>query len=173
MTDKTFFQRLSHSDVDVVQRLLDLLEARGLAYCVIGGLAVNAYAEPVVSLDLDLVVVAEGIEGLVAAAEQAGFRVRTFAHSVNLDLAGSDLRIQLQTDPRYQAFLGRADVREVLGYALRVASVEDVLQGKLWAWQDTRRRPSKRQKDLSDLLRLAEALPQLRDRLPEPVRQLL
>jgi hypothetical protein len=38
--------------MDVIQLLLSLLKETGSAYCAIGGLAVNAYAEPVVSLDL-------------------------------------------------------------------------------------------------------------------------
>jgi len=37
-----------------------------------------------------------------------------------------------------------------------VADVEDVLQSKIWAALDETRRPSKRQKDLADILRLVE-----------------
>jgi hypothetical protein len=89
---------------------------------------------------------------------------------VNLTAPGSDLRIQIQTDARYQAFLPRAETRIVLGYPLRVAALEDVLQGKVWAWSDPARRRSKRQKDLADIARLAEAYPSLRELLPEEVR---
>ena len=39
---------------DLLERTLQILEEAGARYCVIGGQAVNAYAEPVVSLDLDL-----------------------------------------------------------------------------------------------------------------------
>jgi hypothetical protein len=92
---------------------------------------------------------------------------------VNLSVAGSDLRIQLQKDPRYQAFLSRAVRRRVLGYELFVACLEDVLQGKLWAYADRTRRASKRQKDLADILRLVETNPQLRDRVPVEVLSLL
>src|SRR5918994_4440590 len=52
-------------------------------------------------------------------------------------------------------------LRDVLGVQLPVASVEDVLQGKIWAVLDPGRRPSKRQKDLADIARLLEAYPQL------------
>jgi hypothetical protein len=44
---------------------LDTLSTSNVDYCVIGGLAVNAYAEPVVSLDLDIVVAADNIETLI------------------------------------------------------------------------------------------------------------
>ena len=46
------------------------------------------------------------------------------------------MRIQLQTDVRYREFIGRSNVRTVLGNEMRVACVEDVLQGKVWAYLD-------------------------------------
>lgn len=166
MNAKEFMNAVANGDVDAVQVLLDLLSTTGAAYCVIGGLAVNAYAEPVVSLDLDIVVAADRIDDLREAAEAKGLGVQAFEHSVNLTVAGSDLRIQVQTDPRYQAFIPRAADREVLGYHLRVAALADVLQGKVWAHADPHRRASKRHKDLADILRLVEAHPALRDALP-------
>ena len=96
----------------------------------------NAYAEPVVSLDLDLVVVSDRIGDLADAARAAGMKVEEFEHSVILWITASDLRVRLQKDPRYQAFLPRAVVRPVLGYKLSVACLEDVLQGKVWAYSD-------------------------------------
>jgi Nucleotidyl transferase AbiEii toxin, Type IV TA system len=52
---------------------------------------------------------------------------------------------------------------------LPVARVEDLLDGKVWAAMDPRRRPSKRQKDLADIARLLEAFPALRERVPGEV----
>jgi hypothetical protein len=95
--------------------------------------------------------------------------VQRFAHSVNVAARDSDLRLQIQTDPRYEAFVARARVRDVLGLRLPVAAAEDVLQGKIWAVQDEGRRPSKRQKDLADISRLIEAEPTLRNRVPADV----
>lgn len=85
----------------------------------------------------------------------------------------SDLRIQLQTDERYQNFLQRSSAKEVLGYPMKVASLEDVLQGKTWAYLDRERRPSKRQKDLADIFRLAEAFPRLKKLLPKELQDKL
>jgi hypothetical protein len=42
-------------------RLVALLAESGIGYCVIDGQAVNAYVEPVVSLDLDLAVATEDL----------------------------------------------------------------------------------------------------------------
>ena len=173
MIAKAFFNSVTNGRGDIVQRLLDLLEETGAAYCVIGGLAVNAYAEPVVSLDLDLVVVADQLEAVRAAGEAAGMKVEAFAHSVNLSAADSELRIQFQTDPRYQDFLTRAESRDVLGYRMSVACLDDVLRGKVWVYSDDTRRKSKRQKDLADIMRLVETHPELISQLPPDIAALL
>lgn len=52
MTKKEFFKAVSNGEEDVIQIFLDALSTANVDYRVIGGLAVNAYAEPVVSLDL-------------------------------------------------------------------------------------------------------------------------
>jgi hypothetical protein len=88
-------------------------------------------------------------------------------------MTGSDLRVQLQKDPRYQEFIARAEIHDVLGYRLSVASIEDVLAGKIWAYSDETRRASKRQKDLADIMRLIETHPELRSSLPEAVQAFL
>ncbi len=54
--------------VDFLDKLIDLLRRHQIRFCVIGGQGVNAYAAPLISLDLDLVVAAhqiEEVEGLL------------------------------------------------------------------------------------------------------------
>jgi hypothetical protein len=58
----------------------------------------------------------------------------------------------------------------VLGMRVKIACLEDITQGKLWAYGDPRRRLSKRKKDELDLIRLAEAYPPLRSVLPSELR---
>lgn len=169
MTKKEFMNILSNGQEDVLQRFLDLLNEMKIDYCVIGGLAVNAYVEPVVSLDLDLVVVTKEMDKLIKAAGQI-FKIEKFPHSFNLISPKSDLRIQLQIDPRYQAFIPHASIKDVMGYKMKVATVEDVLQGKIWAYSDEQRRKSKRQKDLADIFRLIETYPDLKNLLPESIK---
>ena len=170
MTKKEFLKAVSNGRIDVLQIFLDTIINLDVDYCVIGGLAVNAYAEPVVSLDLDIVVVAEDIDTVCNALGEF-FKVEHFAHSVNLNSSKSDLRIQLQTDPRYQEFILKATPHQVLGYDMRVALVEDILKGKIWAYSDEQRRKSKRQKDLADILRLIEVYPDLEASLPDSIRK--
>ena len=168
MTKKKFLNSVLNSQEDIVQLLLDLLEKLDIEYCVIGGLAVNAYAEPVVSLDLDIVVTADAIEVFSKEAKKL-FKIEKFPHSLNLKSPKSDLRIQIQTDPRYQAFIERASAKTVMGYKMNVASIEDVLQGKIWACSDKTRRASKRQKDLADIFRLIEESPKLKKLVPPAI----
>ena len=47
-----------------------------------------------------------------------------------------------------------------------VARIEDVLQGKIWAAMDEKRRPSKRLKDLADILRLIDKRKSLSRKIP-------
>jgi hypothetical protein len=170
MVGKEFLNRVANDQSDIVRVLLDILSETGSRYCLIGGLAVNAYVEPVVSLDLDVVVAVEDIEAISNAAKEKALKVESFQHSVNITSESSDLRIQLQTDPRYQSFLSGACDRAVLGYKMKVARLEDVLQGKVWAFMDQARRKSKRQKDLADILRIVEEHPQLEASLPQSLR---
>ncbi len=170
MTKKEFLRAVSNGKIDILQIFLDTISALGTDYCVIGGLAVNAYAEPVVSLDLDIIIATKDIKILCEAASKH-FKIQRFEHSINLSSSESDLRIQLQMDSRYQDFIPRAKTHNVLGYDMKVADVKDVLQGKTWAYSDEERRMSKRQKDLADILRLIESFPDLINQLSDTIRK--
>lgn len=172
MTKKEFFKQIAKEKKDLLQEFVLLLKKKKIPFCVIGGLAVNAYAEPVVSLDLDVVIVAKQISELLDSLTRE-YKFKRYPNSINISSVSSDLRIQIQTDPRYQDFIKRARYKEVLGYTLPVAAIEDVLQGKVWAAQDDTRRPSKRQKDLADILRLIEKRPKLISLVPHSLRKKL
>ncbi len=173
MTGKKFLNSLANGKTDIVQIFLDILAETKAKYCLIGGLAVNAYSEPVVSLDLDVVVATGQMKELLKAAASKRLKAKEFEHSLNLTGSGSDLRIQIQTDMRYQAFIPKAIPMKVLGYKMMVAAVDDVLKGKIWAYSDTTRRMSKRQKDLADIMRLVEAYPRLKSKTPAVLRKKL
>ena len=170
MTDKEFLNNLANGKSDILQKLIDIITRENIGYCVIGGLGVNAYVEPVVSLDLDIVVAASELEKLKKAAINE-FEVKEFTHSINLYNPDSDLRIQIQTDDKYQDFIARAEEREILGYRMKVASIKDILGGKIWAYSDEQRRMSKRQKDLADIFRIIESFPELEPLLTDDIRQ--
>ena len=168
MEAQTFYKVVTVDHAGVLDRLVEILRDQHVEYCVIGGQGVNAYVDPVVSLDLDIVIAASDVSRLVKAFP-AEWQIDHFAHSVNISAPGSDLRVQVQTDPRYQTFLARVSSRIVLGTRLMVASLDDVLTGKVWAVQDEQLRPSKRQKDLADIARILERYPDLRSHVPQGV----
>jgi len=173
MTGKKFMNTIANGKEDILQIFLDILKRTHTPYCIVDGLAVNAYVEPVVSLDLDVVLEIKDIDKVSQEAVKKGLKVDNFEHSVNLTSSKSDLRIQIQTDSRYQEFLSRASSKEVLGYKMKVASLEDVLQGKVWAYLDEKRRLSKRQKDLADIIRLIEEYPSLEQFIPSNILEKL
>jgi hypothetical protein len=156
----TFWKTVTMDTANLLESLIAFLREQGIRFCVIGGQAVNAYVEPLVSLDLDIAVAVESLDDLEKRLAER-FTVKRFPHSLNISLPDSDLRVQIQTDERYRAFVARASEREVLGMRLPVARLEDVLQGKIWAALD--------QKDLADIARILESYPHLREQVPDQI----
>lgn len=138
-------------------------------WCLIGGLAINCYVEPVYTVDADAVVVADTLSVIKQELIDASFRVTEFPHSLNAQRASGKLNVQFTTDARYQEFLESATPRDVLGFSIPVATLENLIRGKVWAWRDRERRLSKRKKDELDLIRVAEVYPNLRALIPEEI----
>lgn len=172
MTQKEFFRKVTNQKKDLLEEFTEILKKRKIPFCIIGGLAVNAYAEPVVSLDLDTVIIIKCLSKLLTILKKK-YKVKKYPNSVNITCPYSDLRIQIQTDPRYQKFIPKAKYKNVLGYKLPVATIEDVLRGKIWAVEDKTRRASRRQKDLSDILRLIEVKKSLIKLIPTSLKSKL
>ncbi len=173
MTAKQFFDWQTGGGTNDVMRLVDCLERADIAWCAIGGIAVNHWAaEPMVTQDVDVVVTTDAIERTISLLEDAGFRSERFEWSVNFK-GQSRVSIQLSTEEFYQDFPSRAVPADVHGILLRVANLEDTLRGKIQAWGDADQRQSKRIKDLGDIARLIEAYPHLWDTLPDELRQQL
>ena len=170
MTAKAFYDWQTAGGGGDVSRAIAVLERLDVRWCVIGGLAVNHWArEPIVTADVDLVVASEAVEATVKALETEGFKVERFPWSVNLTGA-SRVSIQISTEERYSTFPDRAAPADVWGILMRVASLEDTLAGKVAAYSDTSRRPSKRQKDFLDIMRLVENHPETFAMLPEALQ---
>jgi hypothetical protein len=163
-----FWKRVVDDRSNFLERVVALLEENGVRYCVIGGVAVNAYAEPVITQDMDLVVAAADLARTRALMERE-FRVREFAPSLNVYDPGSKLQVQFQLEPEFEGFVDRAERHDVLGLELPVAAPRDLLRAKVAAATEPRRRASKRLKDLLDLARLVSTFPALRFEVPQDV----
>lgn len=168
MTASAAFESISGSgdDFQQVVAVCNALED----YCLIGGLAINCYVEPVYTMDADFALAAVHLRAVEARLCNLGFKVEDHPHSLNATRAGSQLSIQFTKDERYAGFPSRAVVRETLGVRLRVAALPDLVQAKIWAWSDPQRRLSKRKKDELDLIRIAEKFPEHIATLPPAIR---
>ena len=170
MTGKQFYDWQTHGGSDDVTRFVHALEKADITWCVIGGVAVNHWAEePMVTQDVHFVVAAESVEHAVSALKEVGFTSEQFEWSINFK-GTSKVSIQLTTEDGYKGFASRGVAADVHGILLRVASLDDTLTGKIRAWSDPTRRQSKRLKDLGDIARLVEAHPELWAKLTDELK---
>jgi hypothetical protein len=173
MTAKQFYDWQTAGGTNDVMRLVDCLEQADIAWCAIGGIAVNHWAkEPMVTQDVDLVVATESIEHVVQILEVAGFKSERFDWSINFK-GSSKLSIQISTEDFYSSYPSRSMAADIHGILMRVAALEDTLQGKIKAWKDTERRQSKKIKDLGDIARLVESHSYLWGMLGDELQQLI
>jgi hypothetical protein len=171
MTSKQFYDWQTSGGTNDVMKMVDCLEKADIAWCTIGGVAVNHWArQMMVTQDVDFVVAAESIERAVSLLTEAGFISERFEWSVNFK-GRSAVSLQLSTEDFYRDFPSRAVAADVNGILLRVASLEDTLKGKIKAYSEPARRQSKRLKDLTDIARLVEAHPHLKDALPDELKK--
>jgi hypothetical protein len=170
MTALEVFESVTGSGGSDFALLVRILNGHG-PWCLIGGLAVNCYVEPVFTVDADIVVMSAVLDVIQNGLVEAGFSLEKFPHSLNATMPGSQLRIQFSLDPRYQEFVTDIEEREVLGERVPVASLINIVRGKVWAWSDHNRRPTKRKKDELDLMRILEAYPELRNMMPPEISE--
>lgn len=165
MTATEVFESVSNGGASDFADVVGILNTHQ-PWCLIDGLAVNCYVEPVYTMDVDLVVVATELEPIARDLEEHGFKVKRFEHSMNAQRSSSELSLQFTTDVR---FLRDMTECEVLGLPVPVASLENIIRGKVWAWQDANTRLSKRKKDELDLIRIAETQAETRRLMPREI----
>ncbi len=168
MTAAEVFESVTNGGASAFAEVVAILDRHG-PWCLIGGLAVNHYVEPVYTIDAEVVVIAENLEAVQEQLVDAGFSIKHFAHSVNATRAESKLSLQFTVATRYQPFIGRAVCGDVLGCTVPIANLPDLTQGKVWAWIDRSRRLSKHKKDELDLIRIAETYPEVRRMMPDEI----
>lgn len=168
MTSSDIFELVSNGGASDLAAVVSTLNKHG-RWCLIGGLAVNCYVEPVYTMDADIVVISSALPEIRKELAETEFQVTEHEHSVNAQMKGSELRIQFTTDPRYQDFLAETETKNVLGIEVPIATLSNVVRGKVWAWNDPKRRLSKRKKDELDLIRIAERYPQLQTMMPSEI----
>lgn len=148
----------------------DLLEREAVPYALIGGVAVQLHTrEPRTTLDIDLAVPTFA-DVPRAALLGAGFEhTGRHEHSDNWRAPGSGT-LKQRTAVQFSAedegiaeAVERATVVDLApGVRLRVASVADLIVLKLAAAREPKRRPSKRERDIADVLALLEDHPEVK-----------
>ncbi len=173
MTEKQFYDCQTGGGTNDVMRLVDCLERADIAWCAIGGIAVNHWAkQPMVTQDVDFVVTVEAIDRTISLLEEAGFRSERSDWSINCK-GRSKVVLQLGTEELYRDFPSRAVPADVHGILMRVAAMEDTLRGNMKAWSEPQPRQSKGIKDLADIARLIESHPHLWDLLTDDLKRQL
>ena len=147
----------------------ELLEREGVAYALIGGVAVQLHtADPRSTLDIELAVTRYA-DVPRAALLAAGFEhTGRHEHSDNWRAPGVGV-VKPRTAIRFSAedagiadAVAHADIVDLdRGLRLRVATVADLIVLKLAAADEPKRRPSKREHDVADVLALLEQHPGL------------
>jgi hypothetical protein len=166
MTALAFWKAMVADKSGFLERIIALLESAGFPYCVIGGVAVNAYAPTMVTQDLDIVLAPDDVARARALLSEH-FKVQEFEHSINVYDPGSKLQVQIQKDPELGLIIGNARRLDVDDMDLPVAAPEDLFRLKVAAAMEPTRRNMKRGKDKMDLARLITEFPGLRALLPE------
>jgi hypothetical protein len=119
MTPKQFFDWQTAGGTDDVMRLVDCLERADVAWCAIGGVAVNHWAaEAMVTQDVDFVVAAESVDLAAKLLDEAGFKSERFPWSINFR-GRSKVSIQLSTEDFYKDFPSRSVPADIHGILMR------------------------------------------------------
>jgi hypothetical protein len=172
VTALQYFKSVTSDKSNLLERFLKLLEDNSIHYCLIGGAAVSAYVEPLVSLDFDLVVTDYQV-GRFTSLLANTFVVKRGPRLIEITAPNSRLRVNVHTDSRLAEFVERSGVRNVFDMSLPVARIEDVLSALVRAFEDTTRSAAQRRQDLMDMARLLELSPRLRSLVPGAIQQRL
>src|SRR5437879_13311976 len=133
MTAVEVYNSVTNGGANDFVEVAAILDRHG-PWCLIEGLAVNCYVEPVYTIDVDVIVIAENLGAIHDELVALGVSIGEFPHSMNAKKIKDKLNLQFTTDARYQHFISRAERRDVLGITAPLPSLTCVSQDKNWPW---------------------------------------
>lgn len=138
-----------------------VLEESGVAYALIGGVAIQMWSsDPRTTLDVDFAVLR--YDDLPAARLRAAGFSCTGRHAHSENWVGPDATpVQFTEDPRLATAVIGAVALPLGNLTMRVAAPVDLVHAKLLAASDPARRRSKRLQDLADAQGLVEDHPEI------------
>ena len=158
---------------DAIKLVIGVLAANG-EYCLIGGMAINCYVEPVYTEDTDFAIASDSKKLIKEALKAAGIKVKENRYDMSVFVPNSQLTIHITTDERYKDFGRNAEDHLLFDeFQVKVASLKDLIKAKTWCLEDPYRKASKQFKDQADLCRIGENYPELEELLPESIRKVL
>lgn len=151
---------------------LDILEANRIYFCMLGGFIVNIYTNSAENEDLELVVKSDQLDALIKMLKK-NFIVERTPDYFRVYEKPQTAQVRILLGDRYQPFVGRAQLHNILDYEYPVASLKDVLKAKEWSALSKNTRPADRQKDLADIARILAIKPSMDKSLPMKLRKML
>ena len=172
MSSLAFWKAVVADKSNFLERVIALLESSGFPYCVIGGVAVNAYAEVAITKYFDVSVRSNDFAAVVEKLH-AQFEISTDETETTIfRTAGSGLEVRVfVAKPGWGARPKSCQRMDVCGLQLPVASSDAT--ARFWAERasDIRLRKSHRAIEIYHLARLVEASPELLPLIPDTVRE--
>jgi hypothetical protein len=147
--------------IGAIQGAAAVLEACGVPYALIGGLAVGIRSGvPRATLDVDFAVSSTAdLSWLIQEMTRRGFRLKgEFAHSINFEHDSGE-PVQLAFDAGFDPMIARAERMELGALRLPVVTTEDLIAMKRRAAADPGRRRSKALRDQADIALLEGDVP--------------
>lgn len=148
------FRRKPLMEMWRVKEILESLNANGIRYAIIGGLAVAHHAVPRTTKDLDLVILADDVPRVHDLFRE--HYVKGTAVARIYDYEGTEFDVQPANLRFQQRTVRNAIDGELFGAQTKIASVRDLLLLKLWAAPE---RPvyAKQMQDQADIGQLLES----------------
>lgn len=140
---------------ETYRRVIAVLEREGVRWTVIGAHAVNTYAEPRATVDIDLVIDARKLKTALAALE------REFGSLVVDDIGAAERLMNLSVDlvrsDNHALFHAALEQGQARG-GVRVPPPELLIALKFLAATSPWRRPAERAQDIADLINVYTSL---------------
>lgn len=177
MTERELYNHVSKGGGDVIADAVKILRNE-CKFCLIGGLAVNCYVEPVYSMDVDFAVSVCDTGKLLHSFEEAGFHVGERTYSARFSCPesmcqirpGCLARIRIDNESRMKEFPLRADNREIFGEIIPVACLDDLVQERSWFLECPDLDIVSSKKAGLDLIRISMKYPEYLPKMPEEIR---
>jgi predicted nucleotidyltransferase len=141
----------------VLPILFKEFKVRGVDFALIGGVAIHSYGIDRSTVDVDFLILsssADEVEQIMRShSYEVGHKTATFVNYVSKDPDMGRVDFMFAGKEHSKAILDRAEENWVIGHAVKVARVEDIIGLKVLSSSNDPNRASKDLWDIEDLMR--------------------